>query len=706
MPLYKKKPFPLADPPQDLDPNELVYQIRFTMEIFRNYQEYLNRLNFYRQRVWMCKLTGKTNLTYEEALVSEQRATEKVQQFPEELVAPMLRIIQYSTLTLKDLVDAINANLQENPCEGLELHGRNEQSVCACKIVNVLKDGIAIQYQVGWLDKDRKITGTSIVNLDDLIHKKTPFSRAVLKAFVRESTSRSAPWVVHEKLAKKHGILTEPPEELRDKFTIQNGLLKISKKSAAGNQNFEIIRKRKRTEIDERTDTDLSRKSKMKKEEEVGIEEPVRYPIDDLLVRPAADDPIFTDRPSLSTNFKVPMDCVGDFLMVWNFFSSFSRLLNLWPFSLDDFENALCHKDSNVLLIVESHSAILRLLIKDEGNYFFAIQNKKRKLKIKLTNWNEFLCDFLDMENRVLELLQYVAIVKRGHYGLLDTHVKLSIFRELVVEALKTTAVRARLDECIEQQQALAAKKREETKMKKEEQILRKEESETKKKCQGHNSENRKKNMHASDVDPISTHLKDVRKGSLKVKLSKRNSMQKNGKKLYTGSLEGQRRRKYKEKDPQEKQPEDLSGHLERQIEKLSIRTSSLGKDRNYSRYWFFRREGRLFVESSDSKHWGYYTTREELDALMGSLNPKGERERALQRQLEKHYLRISNALQKRSREVADKALLEEAVLRRSVRVQSQPRDSALAFLRYVNKWREDGPTKVCETKSPCKSCG
>ncbi|KAJ6820974.1 DDT domain-containing protein [Iris pallida] len=706
MPLYKKKPFPLADPPQDLDPNELVYQIRFTMEIFRNYQEYLNRLNFYRQRVWMCKLTGKTNLTYEEALVSEQRATEKVQQFPEELVAPMLRIIQYSTLTLKDLVDAINANLQENPCEGLELHGRNEQSVCACKIVNVLKDGIAIQYQVGWLDKDRKITGTSIVNLDDLIHKKTPFSRAVLKAFVRESTSRSAPWVVHEKLAKKHGILTEPPEELRDKFTIQNGLLKISKKSAAGNQNFEIIRKRKRTEIDERTATDLSRKSKMKKEEEVGIEEPVRYPIDDLLVRPAADDPIFTDRPSLSTNFKVPMDCVGDFLMVWNFFSSFSRLLNLWPFSLDDFENALCHKDSNVLLIVESHSAILRLLIKDEGNYFFAIQNKKRKLKIKLTNWNEFLCDFLDMENRVLELLQYVAIVKRGHYGLLDTHVKLSIFRELVVEALKTTAVRARLDECIEQQQALAAKKREETKMKKEEQILRKEESETKKKCQGHNSENRKKNMHASDVDPISTHLKDVRKGSLKAKLSKRNSMQKNGKKLYTGSLEGQRRRKYKEKDPQEKQPEDLCGHLERQIEKLSIRTSSLGKDRNYSRYWFFRREGRLFVESSDSKHWGYYTTREELDALMGSLNPKGERERALQRQLEKHYLRISNALQKRSREVADKALLEEAVLRRSVRVQSQPRDSALAFLRYVNKWREDGPTKVCQTKSPCKSCG
>ncbi|KAL4592256.1 hypothetical protein LXL04_005244 [Taraxacum kok-saghyz] len=31
-----------------------------------------------------------------------------------------------------------------------------------------------------------------------------------------------------------------------------------------------------------------------------------------------------------------------------------SKLLNLSPFSLDDFENAICHKESNILLIVES----------------------------------------------------------------------------------------------------------------------------------------------------------------------------------------------------------------------------------------------------------------------------------------------------------------------------------------------------------------
>lgn len=126
-------------------------------------------------------------------------------------------------------------------------------------------------------------------------------------------------------------------------------------------------------------------------------------------------------------------------------------------------------------------------------------------------------------------------------------------------------------------------------------------------------------------------------------------------------------------------------------MEKRSIRTNPLGKDRDYNRYWWFRRDGRIFVESSDSKQWGYYCAKEEVDALMSSLNPKGERERALQQQLEKFYPRISLELQKRSKDLAQKIALEEAVLRRSTRVRAPPRENpANAFLKYVNKWKED----------------
>lgn len=38
MPLYKKKPFPMVDNPTDLSPDEAVFQVRFTKEIFRDYR--------------------------------------------------------------------------------------------------------------------------------------------------------------------------------------------------------------------------------------------------------------------------------------------------------------------------------------------------------------------------------------------------------------------------------------------------------------------------------------------------------------------------------------------------------------------------------------------------------------------------------------------------------------------------------------------
>jgi len=37
MPLLRRKPFALAEPPEELKPDEPVYQIRFTKEIFRDY---------------------------------------------------------------------------------------------------------------------------------------------------------------------------------------------------------------------------------------------------------------------------------------------------------------------------------------------------------------------------------------------------------------------------------------------------------------------------------------------------------------------------------------------------------------------------------------------------------------------------------------------------------------------------------------------
>jgi hypothetical protein len=104
MPLLKKKSHKLLEPPKNLEPQELVYQVRLTNEIFRDYQLYLKRLNLYRNRVWTCKSTGKTSLSYEEALDSEKLAGKKVQTLPRELVAPALRIIQFSKFLTPSLI--------------------------------------------------------------------------------------------------------------------------------------------------------------------------------------------------------------------------------------------------------------------------------------------------------------------------------------------------------------------------------------------------------------------------------------------------------------------------------------------------------------------------------------------------------------------------------------------------------------------------
>lgn len=99
-------------------------------------------------------------------------------------------------------------------------------------------------------------------------------------------------------------------------------------------------------------------------------------------MQPGADDPIFTDRPSPSRDFTIQMDCVGELLMVWDFCSSFGRLLYLWPFPLEDFEKAICYKESNLSIIVEIHSALLRLLMNEKGEYYETTQKKKRKPKV------------------------------------------------------------------------------------------------------------------------------------------------------------------------------------------------------------------------------------------------------------------------------------------------------------------------------------
>ncbi|KAF1888018.1 hypothetical protein Lal_00024030 [Lupinus albus] len=707
MPLLRRKPFTLVEPPKDLKPDELVYQIRFTKEIFRDYHsEYLNHLNLYRQRIWMCKVSGKTSLTYEEALVSEQHATEKVKQFPKELMTPALNIIQYSMLPLKDLADSINDKLLGHLYVGAELFVKKDEGPYPCKILKVIQEGVdKCRYEVAWLNKDKNITENADVCAEDLVQKKPLFSRNILKSFIRESTYRNAPWVLHEELAQKHGISTDIPKELRGRIFIKNGILTCSKKRKNEESMVETETSNKRKKLDHLDG------STQEKENGQHIDEPIKYPIDDLLVKPGPDDPVFIARPSPSRDFNVSMDCVGDLLMIWDFCSSFAKLLNLCPYSLEDFENAIRHRESNVVLLVECHAALFRVLINDDGEYSTFLRKQRPKHKITMINWSEYLSDFLEMIN-IPGLHQFEAAIKRGRYGLLDVNAKLEILSELVGRVLEAGVFRKRMDELIEQRQALGASRREEAledgrKRRKEKEQL-KAEPESNGVVDGHHlnsasvstknnhimqngdmGEKRNGEIKPSRNDtPGRSGIKHSDPASKKIQkklISELEEPAENGKEVSSKKLQKQLK---DDKDPSEKNSvEQRRAYYEWEMEKRLISRSPLGKDRDYNRYWWFPRDWRIFVESSDSKEWGYYGSKEEVDALMGSLNCKGERERALQNQLGKCY----NKLQKKSKDLTHKVEADESVVRRSTRVRAPPQQNpANAFLRYVNKWKEE----------------
>lgn len=127
-------------------------------------------------------------------------------------------------LSLKDLGDTIAEKLQKYRFVGAELHGRKDNGLFPCKISKVIEEAPdKIRYEVAWLDRNKKATETSLVAGEDLMQKKLPFSRAILKSFIRESTYRSAPWVLHDKLAQRHGISTDIPEELRRQVCFKDG---------------------------------------------------------------------------------------------------------------------------------------------------------------------------------------------------------------------------------------------------------------------------------------------------------------------------------------------------------------------------------------------------------------------------------------------------------------------------------------------------
>eukprot|EP00762_Andalucia_godoyi_P003119 ANDGO_01151.mRNA.1 DDT domain-containing protein DDB_G0282237 len=110
---------PLLRPPASEMPEGTSYfEVRFTGEVFLDYEEYVQRILEYQSKRWTCKFTGKSGLRFEEALVSERNYQETVQQFPVFLESALERNVHGSRLNISDLVNALYERVELSVFEG------------------------------------------------------------------------------------------------------------------------------------------------------------------------------------------------------------------------------------------------------------------------------------------------------------------------------------------------------------------------------------------------------------------------------------------------------------------------------------------------------------------------------------------------------------------------------------------------------------
>ncbi|XP_075469998.1 bromodomain adjacent to zinc finger domain protein 1A isoform X2 [Ascaphus truei] len=181
MPLLHRKPFIRHRPPPDLQPSERVFHCRVTNEIFRDYDEFFERTILCNSLVWSCSFTGKSGLTYQEALESEKTVRRSLQSFPEPLIVPVLYL---STLVSRQRIHEL--------CEDIFAYVKDRFFVG--ETVDVVRNNGArkkkeaihpslFKYKVKPIKKELYESVT--VKSSQLSRKPALFSRDRLKLFLR-----------------------------------------------------------------------------------------------------------------------------------------------------------------------------------------------------------------------------------------------------------------------------------------------------------------------------------------------------------------------------------------------------------------------------------------------------------------------------------------------------------------------------------------
>ncbi|KAJ3215969.1 hypothetical protein HDU67_010125 [Dinochytrium kinnereticum] len=369
MPLLNKKPIgPVAAIPANLvysNPDAEVFFIEFTGEIFLSYDEFIARYTLYKKRVWTCEVTGKSGLTFKEAMECEQAARRKYDsKFPEVWRKTALEKLHWNTNTLLFLHDYLHEYFKERiflgELVGVEL-GPDEYNAVVVEILTNPNTPEQVSYNMktcpaeppeakscefvvhlstgdGQLldDTDPKCPVRYQFSAAKIKRNRKAMSKQNFKAFIKDSAIKEnwngAPWIVKSDLVRRYNLPVQPPDSVtastddkKKKVLFVITLLLI--------QSSFLNPKRK--QLKSRT-----RKQKVLfgfRKEILTCE--VQFPIEDLELPMRAPRPLvdesgvpFPERPPpITTFYNIPSDMLSLLIQSWYFLSVFGY----WTDGLD-----------------------------------------------------------------------------------------------------------------------------------------------------------------------------------------------------------------------------------------------------------------------------------------------------------------------------------------------------------------------------------
>ncbi|RDW59504.1 hypothetical protein BP6252_12591 [Coleophoma cylindrospora] len=207
-----------------------VWVIEKTGEIFVEYEAYLSRMDFYKQRRFICQITGHSGLTFFDALKSELEGAQEVESsFPEALKGPILRRVQFQTISRIDtLVDLVYEEFRSDyyPGESVTVHvvtGERLTGIVRDKTrfgAKILPNGdYSKPFSRYFVSLDNRPSEEAVVDDSHISRDRKIFTKQVLRSFIKKTVTREAwtgaPWLVKHDVAVTYHIDTRVPPHLR-----------------------------------------------------------------------------------------------------------------------------------------------------------------------------------------------------------------------------------------------------------------------------------------------------------------------------------------------------------------------------------------------------------------------------------------------------------------------------------------------------------